>query len=809
MKPTDRINELRRKGDFQGARRLGEELLASGEADESAVSALLIDIYLDIQEECQNAGVTAYIPEIEQRIDTLTAEHMMSDRQEARRRALRNNSLPGYADIQALDELSLHDGCEQEAYTKVRAILTEQAVDPRLHEMVALIFYRYLRACYTAMESSAARRVLADYLALTVPRPSRVHSLMLRMAVRVARRFPDFNFARFFRLWDPRTLRPEDIETEGDEGSQPVSLAVSALARVVDSPQAAELSSLLELLPATREVKASVMRDTFFLLTRKAIEADDSKSAIDLLTLYASNCAMHSASRRHSSMLGMALRVMTGSEEWRFPEFFIQWDASYLRPDDFLPHTASDGRHIPSTASRAMSRCFTAVKNDLPRFAYLLPALIRSFDTIAESMPGGADELLERRRAMLLTWAECEDTAVDRLSALARRPEVRSARFWLDFADILQPRMLKMGMIALGLIRSNSDDPDIQSLRLSLAQLLHFEGRDDNAALELRLYTDTVESKAAEPSARYGAIAATIDPDAIASVSNEMLYHTLAAEALDLIYSNLPSQSMTVIEADDRRLTLSSGSSQAISIDTRAWPITARLHPGSTLDVRIDSTGRVVSLRPVDRPAFDSLPTYYGIVTGLDPLTIQCAGKAESVIADTDARLALGQTVTFRLYRDPSGTRRAINPQRADIAEARRHFDHIRIAPYRRNNDGSLDYSAGPELEPGTIPAEFAAGIDLYKPAELYFYRGTDGRRRPVSVAEAISPDDCPALKALSGPLRCSASGQWSVRDVTVPPELLESGSTDDGTYVSVTAIFIPRTSTKPPYWRALAISTY
>ena len=809
MTPIERINELRRKADFQGARRLGEELLASGECDESAVSALLIDIYLDILEECQKVGVTAYIAEIEERINTLTAEHQLSDRQAARQRSIRNSSLPGYTQLSEIEELSLRDGHEAEAYDKVRVMLCSQPVDPRLHEMVALIFYRYLRACYTSLESAAARRVLADYLALTVPRPSRVHSLMLRMAVRVSRRYPDFNFARFLRLWDPRTLRPEDIKTTATDGSQPVSLAVAALARVVDSPQAGELSSLIELVPATRETKMEIMRDTFYLLTRKALETEDIKNAIELLTLYAANCSMHIASRRHSSMLGMALRALSGSEEWRFPEFFLQWDSSYLRAEDFRPHPSPDGRQCPSLASRAMSRCFSVVKNDLPRFAYLLPALIRAFDVIAEAMPGGTDEELERRRAMLLSWAECEDTAVDRLCALARRSDIRSARFWLDFAEILKPRMQKMGMIALGLIRCNTDDPDIQSLRLSMAQLLHFEGNDDSAALELRLYTDSLESIAAEPSARYGAIAATIDPNAIASATNELLYHTLATEALELIYSNLPAQAMSVIEVGDSHLKLSAGSSKGISVDTRTWPVAARLKPGATLEVRFDSAGSLVSLRPVDRPEFDSLPLYYGIVTGLEPLTIQCAGKSDSVIADTDTQVALGQTVTFRLYRDSSGTRRAINIRAVDIAEARRHFNHICIVVYRKNNDGSFSYTAGPELEPGLLPSEIADGIELNTPMELYFYRTTDSRRRPISISEAISPDSCPALKSLSGPISRSSSGQWSVRDVTIPSELIKELHLEDNIYVSAEAIYIPRTPSQPPYWRALSVTTY
>lgn len=809
MNPIDRLKLLRSNADLQGARRLGEEVLASGECDDNVLIPLLIDIYLDIVQECHRAGVTAYLPEIEQRIDALSAEFQLNDRQAARRRQIRLTTLPEYAEIRAFDELSVRDGCEREAYEHIRAYLSVHPVDPGFHEMVATIFYRYLRACYTSIESTAVRRVLADYLSLAVPKPSRVHSLMLRMAVRASRRYPDFNFTRFFKLWNPRTLRPEDIEATGADGRPMMSLAVAALTRVIDSPQRTELSSLLELIPASRQQKAALMRDTFYILIRKALEAEDKNSAIELLTLYSRNCSMHTASERHSALLSMALRAMADSDEWRFPEFFINWDPSYLRTDDFHPQTLRDGREIHSLASRAISRCFNAVKADVPRFAYLLPALLRAFDAIADAMPDDPDELLERRRALLLSWAECDDSAVDRMCALARRPDERSARFWLDFADILQSRMAKMSVIALGILRTDNTSADAAELRLALAQLLHFDGRDDNAALELKLYTDALSSIAAEPAPRYGAIAATIDSSAIPPASNELLYHTLAAEALELIYSNIPSQTLSVVETDGSTILLSGNITKALRLDSHIWPIAARLHPGATLNLKIDSTGRLVAVRPLDRPPYDSLPLHYGIIVGDQQLAIQCAGKSQTITAPADTRLAAGQTVTFRVYRDSAGHRRAIDISPVDIAVARRHFDRICIATYSLNDDGSANYSAGPDREGGNLPAEYAAGVAQFTPIDLYYYRNPEGIRIPVSTTKAIAPDECPALKTVSGPLHLNASGQGAVRDVAIPADLLAAEQPDEGTYLEVTAVYIPRTSAQPPYWRAITIATY
>ena len=808
MEVIERISAMRQSGDLQGARRLGEEAVACGN-DSSAIVNTLIDTYLDIAQECHRTGVTSYLDEINRRIDELLAEYGTSDRLSQRRRAIRMSTLPGYDELHRLDELSHHDGHEAEAYTLARKYMTDNPVNPLLHEVTAFILYRYLRACYSSLESTVARRLLADYLALTVPKPSRVHSLMLRMAVRVARRFPDFNFARFFRLWNPRTLRRDDILPEGNDGRPLPSLAMAALSCVIDSPQSNDFAELLDLIPATPEEKTALLRDTFHHLTRKAIEADDNKGAIELLDLYSRYCTLHTACDRHSAMLGMALRVIRDAEAWRFPEFFVSWDPAYFRQDDFRPVVNRHGESVIPLATRAMGRCFAVIKNDLPRHSYLLPSVIRAFDSVAAIMPGGPDEQLERRRAMMLAWADCEDTAVDRFCALASRPEIRSANFWQDFSDIIRQRQLKMGIIALGLLKTDPGDPDIGSLRLSMAQLLHFQGEDSSASLELKLYADEIASMAAEPSARYGAIAATIDVTAIPAPSNELLYHTLAAEALDLIYNRFSPRQMCVVKTDGPRLLLSDGATRPIEIDTRVWPIAERMHVGDNMSVRTDNTGRIVAIRPTDGRPYSALPLHYGIVVGLNPLSVHCAGKSDSIETAYNQSISIGTPVSLRVWRDASCIRRGIELSPVSIADARRHFDHICVTIYSRDTDGTAHYSAGPEIEPGTIPATLAENIPDNTPVDLYFYRTSDGQRHAISLSQPLTPDRCPALKSVSGPLKPTTDGGWAVRDVMLPKHLIEAQNIEADTYLKVTAIYIPRRQGQSPYWQALTAESY
>ena len=62
--------------------------------------------------------------------------------------------------------------------------------------------YRYMKANMEAMNSQEARTLLACYMKMGLPRPSLLHSLMLNIALRMAKKFPDFQFDRFFDMWE-------------------------------------------------------------------------------------------------------------------------------------------------------------------------------------------------------------------------------------------------------------------------------------------------------------------------------------------------------------------------------------------------------------------------------------------------------------------------------------------------------------------------------------------------------------------------------------------------------------------------------
>lgn len=768
------IQNLLSQGRLQEARRLGEQAVAS-QPDNQQFLRLLINVYLETGRQCIENNLLNYLPQIDARLDELigSLQHP-DDSLTTQRRHLSLASLPGYKELSALESLSARDGHEGEAMEQARQLLNgPQPLDPRLHEIVATIMHRHLRVLLTLDDSRPARALLSEFLPLTHPRPSRIHSLMLRTAIRVARRFPDFNFARFLEMWNPRFMRPDDIHDP--DGKR--SLASIAIETVIDSDSPEAFPRLLEMIPAPNSVRMDLVTEALHSIAAKALHNNDSSRAIDILELYSRHGSFHTRGQRHSAMLSLALKAMQGPDQWRFPEFLVNWDASFFTTAD-LP--ASTDNATPSLASRALSRAFHALRQDLPRHSHLLPALSAAWDTVASLSPFiAADPLNAQRRALLTAWMGATDDAIDRLSSIARSGNC-TASFWNDFAEIAPTPALQLSITALGLTRTPLDDPHRDLLQR------HF------TALQSRLNSavdEPSEPIAAEPEVAYGKTPLHVDK-----------LHILAAPALDLIYRSTLAVKLCVVDRQGAMLHVTDGITSPYYIDTTLWPAIANVANGTILDCRRDNTGIVaLSINPDGSP-YDILPLHHAIVTA--PGLARCARKPSDITIDPS--IPVGTFITARVWHDGTA-RRGIDPQPVPMARARAHFDRITVA-LTALNDSIASYSAGPDgpdgnLDPSLLPDDANVGTAL----DIYYYRLADNRLQPVSVTHALNPDSCQALRQLSGLLTTTSTGSWAVRDIYVDPSLLPADLTPN-TYVTLTALYNPHSN---PRWQAITLSTY
>lgn len=82
------------------------------------------------------------------------------------------------------------------------------------------------------LPSVEMRKLLNQYLHLSVEKPSMLHSLLLFVVLKHYAGLNDFNFTVFFRLWGKDNFRPEDWKSEKVEGKWMPSLTERVLSRL-------------------------------------------------------------------------------------------------------------------------------------------------------------------------------------------------------------------------------------------------------------------------------------------------------------------------------------------------------------------------------------------------------------------------------------------------------------------------------------------------------------------------------------------------------------------------------------------------
>ena len=135
--------------------------------------------------------------------------------------------------------------------------------DQQTCERYAWVIVKSIQAHIAELGSVTCRQLLADYLLLPLPCPSRLHSAILSVATQMANTFPDFHFVTFLNRWEVQNIRPEDYEQPTIEGNTYPSLAE----RLIRAYLHALLLRPEETLPST-PVLDSLLRQHQYLLPR-------------------------------------------------------------------------------------------------------------------------------------------------------------------------------------------------------------------------------------------------------------------------------------------------------------------------------------------------------------------------------------------------------------------------------------------------------------------------------------------------------------------------------------------------------------
>ncbi|MCE2743622.1 MAG: hypothetical protein LW701_08660, partial [Fluviicola sp.] len=239
-----------------------------------------------------------------------------------------------YSDVQKA-EVHSKNGNNKEALAIFKNLISQNRLTELHHESYGWIIYRYIKAEESNLSSVGVRIFLRDYMNLKNERPSMLHSMVLNFALNYCKTHNDFNFYNFFILWNPDNLRYEDLHNGYKEGKEIPSLISRICRELVNSNIEINIEEFLSKIDLEKVVVLDFFRETIFWNIFNAHKENKFSELWALFEQYHNNYSKHGQSKWHSEILNLAERFMKDNDEWRFLNFFKNWNPQNLRSDDW------------------------------------------------------------------------------------------------------------------------------------------------------------------------------------------------------------------------------------------------------------------------------------------------------------------------------------------------------------------------------------------------------------------------------------------------------------------------------------------
>lgn len=350
-----------------------------------------------------------------------------------------------YSEVRRAEELS-KNGNHQEALAIFKNLISQNLLTELHHESYGWIIYRLIKAEENNLTSIEVRTFLRDYMNSENERPSMLHSMILNFALNYSKTHNDFKFYNFFLLWDPNNLRNEDLN-DGYINEKKIPSLISRICRqFIISKTEVDIDFLLSKIKLDKETVLDFFREPIFWDILNAHKENKLSDLWNLFDQYNANHSKNGQSKWHSEILNLAERFMKENDEWRFLNFFKNWNPENLRPDDWK-ETKKDENTYKPLATKVIKRAFENLKTQTSEQDLMW--LIQPYEKAIKLFPD--DEWLLREKALLHLKNNEFELAIKIYKQLVL---VLSDKHyvWQEFSDcIVSDNSLKIGMLSKAL----------------------------------------------------------------------------------------------------------------------------------------------------------------------------------------------------------------------------------------------------------------------------------------------------------------------------------------------------------------------
>lgn len=445
-----------------------------------------------------------------------------------------------YLEVQRAEELS-KKGNNREALAIFKNLISKNRLTQLHHESYGWIIYRFIKTEENNLSSVEVRKLLRDYLYLENERPSLLHSMILNFALNYSKTHTDFKFYNFFLLWNPTSLRDEDLQ-DGYKNENKIPSLISRICRqFVNSNTEINIEDFLSKINLSKETVLDFFRETIFWNIFNAHKEQRFSDLWDLFEQYNANYSKNGQSKWHSEILNLAERFMTENDEWRFLNFFKNWNPENLRNEDWK-ETKKDENTYKPLAKKAIKKAFEILKTQ--KFEQNLSWLIQLYNKAIQLFHD--DEWLLREKALLHFKNKDLELAIKIYKQLVL--ELSDKYYiWQEFADCISDNSLIIGMLSKALSLEKNED-FLGDIHLDLAKALIEENLLESSLVELEAYKKHREVKVWKLSSVFDELYKKASSAEQSLKDNQELYKKYIPFAENFVYDDIGWTELVLVD---------------------------------------------------------------------------------------------------------------------------------------------------------------------------------------------------------------------------------------------------------------------
>lgn len=492
-----------------------------------------------------------------------------------------------YTKIQEAENLSKTDNHKQ-ALIIMQAMFTNNQLLDIHHEAFGWIMYRYIKAEEKNVTSVEIRSLMRDYMNLSNERPSILHSIFLNFALHFSKEHSDFNLYSFFLLWDPKNLRHEDLNENYKDDKKFPSLISRIFREFIDKKVQIDYNVLFEKIPFLSPVKIiELLREAYYWNIYTADKENRKEVVWKIFDKYNSLFKNQKGSVIHSKILNSAMFSMKENEEWRFLNFFENWNPENFIESDWKEIKKED-KVYPPLAIKALKKSFELIKTGVD--FNNLDKIINAYKTAITKFP--KDIWLKRENAILLAKTAAAEEAIIIYKDLVLELGDQ-AYAWHEFALLFSDVNIdiSIGMLSKS-IKLQKDESFLGITRLDLADKLIKKSKLEEALVELNKYQEYRITNNKKVADKFNVLKVFINGIQTQKKDNLELYNEYIIVAENFAYQDISWTELVFVDKwkndkNKEKLSFTDGNNLNLSINATRFQILKSIEFGQVIKFKL------------------------------------------------------------------------------------------------------------------------------------------------------------------------------------------------------------------------------